>query len=168
MTSTPAERARRLADLGLTPLTLAPVPALDALAADIAEDLGAPYAMVNLITGRQNFAGLHTPSGSGLPPVGRTMSLEHGYCPALIERRSALVLPDVYGVARFASNVVVDQIGIRSYAGAPLIDPDTGMVLGTVCAVGIGPRPAATARAALRLIKHHRDRAWEALASTAA
>ncbi|MGW4034367.1 GAF domain-containing protein [Streptomyces sp. NPDC004838] len=165
MTSTPAERARHIADLGLS---LAPVPLLDALAADIAADLNTPYAMVNLITDRQHFAGLHTPPArSDLPPVGRTMRLEHGYCPALIERRTALVLPDVYGVARFASNPVVDQVGIRSYAGAPLIDPETGMVLGTVCAVGIGPRPAATARDALRLIKHHRDRVWQTLASMA-
>jgi hypothetical protein len=158
---TPAERARRLEDLGLA---LAPVPVLDALAAGLAADLDTPYAMVNLITDRQVFAGLHIPTpGSDLPPLGRTMRLDHGYCPALLERRTALVLPDVYGVARFASNPVVDQIGIRSYAGAPLIDPDTGLVLGTVCAVDIGPRPAGNARDTLRLIKHHRDRAWQAL-----
>jgi GAF domain-containing protein len=161
-TPTPAERARRLEDLGLT---LAPVPALDALAANLAADLDVPYAMVNLITDRQVFAGLHMPfPASDLLPVGRTMRLDHGYCPALLERRTALVLPDVYGVARFASNPVVDQIGIRSYAGAPLIDPDTGLVLGTVCAVDISPRPAGNAQDTLRLIKHHRDRVWQALA----
>jgi GAF domain-containing protein len=161
VTSTPSERARRLAELGLA---LAPVPVLDALAGTIAADLGAPYAMVNLITDRQHFAGLHTPPGSDLPPVGRTMRLDHGYCPALLERRTALVLPDVYTVPRFSSNPVVDQIGIRSYAGAPLLDPDTGLVLGTVCVVGTGARPAATARDTLQLIKSHRDRVWQILA----
>ncbi|MFI6286144.1 GAF domain-containing protein [Streptomyces sp. NPDC051018] len=162
--STPAERARRLAELGLT---LAPVPALDTLAGELAADLNAPYAMVNLITDRQTFTGLRTPPGSDLPPVDRTMSLEHGYCPALLDRRKALVLPDVCAVPRFAGNPVVDQIGIRSYAGAPLFDPDTCMVLGTVCAVGTGARPASTARDTLQMIKRHRDRVWQVLASTA-
>jgi GAF domain-containing protein len=35
---------------------------------------------------------------------------------------------------------VVDEIGIRSYLGAPLIDR-TGIALGTVCVVDIEPRP---------------------------
>ena len=41
---------------------------------------------------------------------------------------------------RFAGNPVVDEFGIRSYLGAPLID-STGMVLGTVCVVDVEPRP---------------------------
>ncbi|MFI6287653.1 GAF domain-containing protein [Streptomyces sp. NPDC051018] len=164
MTSSPDQRARRLAELGLV---LTPSPALDRLAGDLADAIGAPYAMVNLITDRQFFAGLHTPPpGSPLPEVDRTMSLEHGYCPSLVERRTALVLPDVCTVARFASNPVVDQVGIRSYAGAPLIDPDTGLVLGTVCIVDTSPHRPDTARTTLQLVKEHRDRTWHALTHT--
>jgi GAF domain-containing protein len=35
---------------------------------------------------------------------------------------------------------VVDEIGIRSYLGAPLIDR-TGTTLGTICVVDTEPRP---------------------------
>ena len=37
-------------------------------------------------------------------------------------------------------NPVVDEIGIRSYLGAPLIDR-TGTTLGTICIVDLEPRP---------------------------
>jgi GAF domain-containing protein len=50
------------------------------------------------------------------------------------------VLDDVCDYPRFAGNPVVDEIGIRSYLGAPLIDR-TGIALGTVCVVDIEPRP---------------------------
>jgi GAF domain-containing protein len=50
------------------------------------------------------------------------------------------VLDDVCDYPRFAGNPVVDEIGIRSYLGAPLIDR-TGVALGTVCVVDIEPRP---------------------------
>ncbi|MDX6362827.1 MAG: hypothetical protein QOC85_1837, partial [Streptomyces sp.] len=50
----------------------------------------------------------------------------------------------------FAGNPVVDEIGIRSYLGAPLIDR-TGIALGTVCVVDVEPRP--WGRAGLETIK---------------
>jgi GAF domain-containing protein len=40
----------------------------------------------------------------------------------------------------FAGNPVVDEIGIRSYLGAPLIDW-TGATLGTICVLDREPRP---------------------------
>jgi GAF domain-containing protein len=36
---------------------------------------------------------------------------------------------------------VVDEVGIRSYLGAPLIDEETGTAIGTVCIVDLEPRP---------------------------
>lgn len=47
-------------------------------------------------------------------------------------------------------NPVVDEIGVRSYLGAPLIDR-TGIALGTVCVVDLEPRP--WGRAGLETIK---------------
>jgi GAF domain-containing protein len=67
------------------------------------------------------------------------MARDHGFCPHVIARRKALVLEDVRDYPRFAGNPVVDEFGIRSYLGAPLID-STGMVLGTVCAADVQPR----------------------------
>lgn len=139
-------RARRLSRLGLGEH---PDPALDAYARCLAELTAAPYAMVNFIDeNRQFFAGLHFPEVAppvvkpdGTTPVwGRELARDHGFCPHVVVRRKALVLEDVRDYPRFAGNPIVDEFGIRSYLGAPLID-STGMVLGTVCAVDTAGRP---------------------------
>ncbi|MGW3646865.1 GAF domain-containing protein [Streptomyces sp. NPDC000878] len=153
-------RIRRLRGLGLGER---PEPALDAFADRLAELVGAPYAMVNFIgEERQFFAGLHVPGDTGTsggtgadsgdvkPRVGRRLPRDHGFCPHVVVRRKALVLEDVRDYPRFAGNPVVDEFGIHSYLGAPLIDT-TGMALGTVCAADLEPRP--WGRAGLETIK---------------
>ncbi|WP_419999623.1 GAF domain-containing protein [Streptomyces boninensis] len=149
-------RVQRLRRLGLGER---PDPAFDAFADRLAQVTGAPFSMVNFIDEhRQFFAGLHTPQGShggtdaGAQDggVSRYMDRDHGYCPHVVVRRKALVLEDVCDYPRFAGNPVVDEIGIRSYLGAPLIDR-TGMALGTICVVDTEPRP--WGRAGLATIK---------------
>jgi GAF domain-containing protein len=148
-------RAVRLRRLGLGEH---PEPALDAFADCLAEATRAPYAMVNFIDENgQFFAGLHTPavgpvvkSDGTRPEVGRSLPRDHGFCPHVVVRRKALVLEDVRDYPRFAGNPVVDEFGIRSYLGAPLIDT-TGMVLGTVSVADIEPRR--WGRAGLEAIK---------------
>lgn len=141
-------RVVRLRELGIGD---APVPEFDDFARSLARVTAAPYAMVNFIDeDRQYFAGLYAPgadqaveldsSATAGTSVGRVMARDHGYCPHVIVRRKALVLEDVCDYPRFAGNPVVDEIGIRSYLGAPLIDR-TGMALGTVCVVDQEPRP---------------------------
>ena len=141
-------RVVRLRELGIGD---SPVPEFDDFARKLARITAAPYAMVNFIDEyRQYFAGLYTPaadqaveldpSAGGSAQPGRTMARDHGYCPHVIVRRKALVLEDVCDYPRFAGNPVVDEIGIRSYLGAPLIDR-TGMAIGTVCVVDQEPRP---------------------------
>ena len=154
-------RVRRLRGLGLGERA---EPAFDAFADRLAEVAAVPYSMVNFIDEeRQFFAGLHTPdgTGAGLRPVtptadgaehgggaeygptygaGRHMAREYGFCPHVVVRRRALVLEDVGDYPRFAGNPLVDEIGVRSYLGAPLID-HTGIALGTVCVVDMEPRP---------------------------
>jgi GAF domain-containing protein len=148
-------RARRLALLGLGER---PEPALDAFAYHLAQRVGTPYAMVNFVgEQRQFFAGLRVPdvrpltdTGKSAPVLGRHMERDHGFCPHVVVRRKALVLEDVRDYPRFAGNPVVDEYGIRSYLGAPLIDT-TGMVLGTVCVADTEPR--AWGRTGLESIK---------------
>jgi GAF domain-containing protein len=145
------QRVMRLHELGLGE---GPDPEFDEFARKLAQTTGAPYAMVNFISEtRQYFAGLYTPSGSqtgsdldsaaaaaATAEPGREMDRDHGYCPHVVVRRKALVLEDVCDYPRFAGNPVVDEIGIRSYMGAPLID-HTGTALGTICVVDVEPRP---------------------------
>ena len=148
-------RISRLRRLGLGER---PEPALDAFADHLARLTGAPYAMVNFIgEDHQFFAGLRTPVTAPVlredgtrPEVGRVLPRDHGFCPHVVVRRKALVLEDVRDYPRFAGNPVVDEYGIRSYLGAPLID-SSGMALGTVCASDIAPR--AWGRTGLETIK---------------
>ncbi|WP_250032446.1 GAF domain-containing protein [Paractinoplanes maris] len=135
-------RLRRLRELGLGDDA---DPQLDEFARRVGDITSAPLAMVNFIQeDRQYLGGLF--SGTSIPAAvraglaGRTFSREHGYCPHVVVRRKALVLDDVCDYPRFAGNPVVDEIGIRSYLGAPLIDR-TGVALGTVCVVDVEPRP---------------------------
>ncbi|WP_415953437.1 GAF domain-containing protein [Streptomyces sp. KLOTTS4A1] len=151
-------RVQRLRELGLGDH---PEPIFDSFADRLAEITGAPFSMVNFIDeNRQFFAGLHTPTGShsgtelgaaaANSGVSRYMARDHGYCPHVVVRRKALVLEDVCDYPRFAGNPVVDEIGIRSYLGAPLLDR-TGVALGTICVVDTEPRP--WGRAGLETIK---------------
>ncbi|WP_445529295.1 GAF domain-containing protein [Streptomyces cyslabdanicus] len=153
-------RTQRLRRLGLGER---PEPALDAFADRLAAFTGAPYAMVNFPDEEgQFFAGLHRPErdvltvdtgvdgDGGRREVGRRLARDHGFCPHVVVRRKALVLEDVGDYPRFAGNAMVDEFGIRSYLGAPLID-STQMVLGTVCVVDVEPR--AWGREGLRAIK---------------
>jgi GAF domain-containing protein len=155
-------RVRRLRGLGLGERA---EPAFDAFADRLAEVAGVPYSMVNFIDEeRQFFAGLHTPDGcgSGVRPdaaaaadtadlgVSRWLTRDYGFCPHVVVRRKALVLEDVCDYPRFAGNAVVDEMGVRSYLGAPLIDR-TGIALGTICVVDVEPRP--WGRAGLDTIK---------------
>ncbi|MET9518889.1 GAF domain-containing protein [Streptomyces sp. NPDC002994] len=151
-------RVRRLHQLGIGDRA---VPAFDTFADRLAEVTGAPYSMVNFIDeNRQFFAGLHTPAGThsgtdlgtvaATSRIGRFLARDHGYCPHVVARRKALVLEDVCDYPRFAGNPVVDEIGIRSYMGAPVIDR-TDILLGTVCVVDTEPRQ--WGRAGLETIK---------------
>ncbi|WP_128379411.1 GAF domain-containing protein [Streptomyces cavernae] len=137
-TQAPA-RVRRLRVLGLGER---PEPVLDAFADRLAEVSATPYAMVNFLDEEgQFFAGLHTPATDGARTApGRRLARDHGFCPHVVVRGKALVLEDVRDYPRFAGNPIVDGLGVRSYLGAPLIDR-TGVVLGTVCALDVEPRP---------------------------
>ncbi|MEV6117120.1 GAF domain-containing protein [Streptomyces sp. NPDC052109] len=148
-------RVHRLRLLGLVDR---PDPALDTFADHLARFTGAPHAMVNFVgEDHQFFAGLSVPAAAPFlredgtaPEFGRILPRDHGFCPHVVVRRKALVLEDVRDYPRFAGNPVVDEYGIRSYLGAPLID-SSGMALGTVCAADTEPR--AWGRSGLETIK---------------
>lgn len=146
------ERVARLRLLGLGAHA---EPELDTFADRLAEVAAVPYAAVNFIDGeRQFFAGLHV---SAVPTADTTvlgpdrrLARDHGFCPYVVVRRKGLVLEDVREYPKFAGNPVVDEHGIRSYLGAPLLDR-TGIALGTICVMDVRPRP--WRRAGLETIK---------------
>lgn len=144
---------QRVARLRMLGLGVRPEPEFDEFASKLAQSAATligspatPYAMVNFIDDkRQYFAGLHTPATSragaaldaakaAVEEPTREMTRDRGWCPEVVSRRRPLVLNDVCANPRFGANRVVDELNIRSYMGAPLIDR-TGTVLGTVCVV---------------------------------
>lgn len=138
-----ATRISRLAELGIL---MQPSDVLDDLASEMAAQSGFVYAMINAFSDQQTFLGLHNPPPeAGYPLVGRTMSRAYGWCPEVIQRRRGLPLPDVAASPRFQSNPVVDNVGIQSYFGTPLLDPVSGLALLTVCIVDPEPRSLAEA-----------------------
>ncbi|MER6395297.1 MULTISPECIES: GAF domain-containing protein [unclassified Kitasatospora] len=160
-----SERTRRLRILGLNEPTVDE--AFDRFAHLAASLTRAPIAMVNFINDeRQMFRGLFIPPNSAAPGdtgcswadrgivfdlPSREMPLSHGFCPHVVAQRSPLALDDVLAYPRFAGNPVVDELGVRAYLGAPLVD-DTDTVIGTVCVLDREPRQWGRER--LRDIQH--------------
>jgi GAF domain-containing protein len=136
------EASRRVARLRELGIKEEPDPEFDEFARDLAQKLDAPFAMVNIIgPERQYFAGLYPSSrdrgvASEVDPF-RTMACDHGYCMYVVTRQHAMALDEVMDYYLFAGNPVVDEIGIRAYLGAPLIDR-TGN-LGTICVLDTKP-----------------------------
>ncbi|MGV9266011.1 GAF domain-containing protein [Kitasatospora sp. NPDC003701] len=161
-----SERTRRLRSLGLNEPTVDE--AFDRFAHLAASITRAPIAMVNFINDeRQMFRGLFIPPNSVEAPgeIGpswadrgiafdlptREMPLSHGFCPHVVAQRSPLALDDILAYPRFSGNPVVDELGVRAYLGAPLVD-DTNTVIGTVCVLDREPRQWGRER--LRDIQH--------------
>ncbi|HEX3785703.1 MAG TPA: GAF domain-containing protein [Pseudonocardiaceae bacterium] len=123
----------------------------DEFAHKLAVEVGAPdcIGLVNLRGQQQFFSGLYTPPDTpredahklGLinAASGRTMPLDYGYCPMVSTRRRALPLSDTRDFSGFTHTTVTVMLRVLTYLGAPLIDPDTDMVLGTVCLIDTRP-----------------------------
>ncbi|MCX4561625.1 GAF domain-containing protein [Streptomyces phaeochromogenes] len=160
-----AQTPHRLARLHQLGLADHPDEEFDRFTGALARGSGVPgaLAMVNAISDRQFFTGLHLPSADELgsvaeaealaAAVGRVMPLEHGYCPETMDRTKPLTLPDVCMKPDFAGNEVVDLVNIRTYMGIRLIDKEMGIPLMTICVVGREARPMEDGRRMLAYIK---------------
>lgn len=89
---------------------------MDQFADHIAEVTGMLYGFVNIFRDEQTFVGLHNPPpDSGHLILGRTMSLDHGWCPAVVKRQRALPLWDVHA-----------RVQIPAQRLGPPVAPDHG------------------------------------------
>ncbi|MGP4111869.1 GAF domain-containing protein [Streptomyces sp. 4N509B] len=149
------QRRRRLQILGLN----APDPDVkfDRVARLASALAQTPLAMVNFVSDeRQMFRGMFLPpksaedAGDGqdraisfdlkdVPEVAREAPMDYGFCPHVVAQGSQLALDDVFDYPRFKGNAVVNEMGLRSYLGTPLVD-HTGMILGTICVGDMRPR----------------------------
>lgn len=68
-----------------------------------------------------------------------TAPLEQGFCPFVVELGQPLVVTDAPNDAKFHSHPAIDSMGLRFYAGVPLIT-DQAQSIGTICVVDFEPR----------------------------
>ncbi|OJF91241.1 diguanylate cyclase [Pararhizobium antarcticum] len=111
--------------------------ALDRITQMAAKAFGTKTALVSLVDATDQFfvgrTGLATDSTS------RDLS----FCAYALDGAEPLVVLDAVRDVRFTGNALVTGMPhIRFYAGAPLCDPDTGGVLGTLCIIDPVPRAA--------------------------
>ena len=158
-----AARAARQRELGMATTADS---VYDQVARRAAEATGATAAMVNMVgESGQYVVGLWGREPANGEPAflgdpGRYATMDYGFCVHVVGRKAALTLDDVFDFSRFRGNPIVDEIGVRSYIGVPLIDDD-GTVIGTVCAIDPAPRSEADGNSwgnqGLQVLKAARD-----------
>jgi len=111
--------------------------ALDRITQMAAKAFRTKTALVSLVdTADQFFVGR---TGLATDSTGRDVS----FCAYALGGGEAFVVLDAAQDIRFAGNALVTGTPhIRFYAGAPLCDPETGSVLGTLCIIDPAPRAA--------------------------
>lgn len=96
---------------------------------------GAPMALVSLVDAERQWFKARL----GLPDCETHRDI--AFCAhAILQPRELLIVEDVRSDRRFADNpLVTGELGIRFYAGAPLLTPE-GLPLGTLCVLDRQPR----------------------------
>ncbi|HEX3274646.1 MAG TPA: response regulator, partial [Gemmatimonadales bacterium] len=131
------ERLAALHRTGL--LDQPPDPALDRLARLAARAVGAPAAVICLVTDEREFfagqAGLPEPQASA-----RGGPLSRGLCQYAVADRAPLVVADTRRHPELAHHPAVTELGIAAVACVPLFDAD-GRAVGALAVLDRAPRP---------------------------
>jgi DNA-binding response OmpR family regulator len=116
----------------------APEPALREFVEDVARHFGVAVALVSIITEEQQY----WTAACGLPSdldEARGTPRRESFCTHAVAARAALVVQDTEENPFFRDNPLVQQRGLRFYAGVPLIARH-GEALGTLCLLDFAPR----------------------------
>jgi hypothetical protein len=135
------QRLLAVADLGL--LETDSVPVFEEAAQTAAQFLGAPICWLGILD-RDN---LWFRAALGLSKLGlmntlaksRRMAREESFDTNVVDSHQVLAIPDTTQHPAFVQNMLVQQYGIRSYLGTPLI-ASSGHCLGTLAVLDLEPR----------------------------
>jgi GAF domain-containing protein len=106
--------------------------------AEATEELGVPIGLISVVfNGAQYFAARHGLQG-WLQEV-RGTPLEWSFCVHVVRSEAPFLVEDATEDARVAGNPVIQQEGVRSYAGVPLRS-SRGHVLGSFCVLSDAAR----------------------------
>ncbi|HYC33169.1 MAG TPA: GAF domain-containing protein, partial [Gemmatimonadales bacterium] len=129
----------RVAAVGRTTLLdTPPEESFDRLTRMAARLLGAPVALISLVTDDRQFF----KSATGLPEpwaTRREAPLAYSICRHVVETGASLVLDDIRRDPLLRSSPAVRELGWTSYAGVPLVSAE-GFVLGALSVVDVVPR----------------------------
>ena len=115
-----------------------PEESFDRLTRMAARLLGAPVALLSLITDERQFF----KSATGLPEpwaTRRAVPLAHSICRHVVETGAALVVDDVRRDPLLRSSPAVRELGWTAYAGVPLVSAQ-GYAVGALSVVDLVPR----------------------------
>jgi PAS domain S-box-containing protein len=134
----PLAAARLAALRGTGLLDTPPEEAFDRLTRLAAAVLDAPVALLSLVDSGRDFV----KSQVGLPEpfaTTRVIDLAPTFCQTVVARRSALAIGQTDADPEFACYPAVSGLGVRAYAGVPLVTDD-GHALGSLCVLDFRPR----------------------------
>ena len=131
----PADDADRLEALHrLLILDTPPEERFDRIVAFAADELDMPMAQMSLVDADRLWA------KARVGVDGDQMPRRDAICGHLLDQPKGLVVADLAADERFRDNpVLIDQLGLRFYAGAPLQLP-SGHVVGALCVMDRQPR----------------------------
>jgi hypothetical protein len=110
---------------------------LQPLVEQAAVELGLPYAVVSIVMrDAQQFIAVH--GLRGWMAEARGTPIEWAFCSNAVERGAIFALGDTTRYPGADRNPVVQEEGVRSYIGAPLVSA-RGKALGTLCVMGTAP-----------------------------
>ena len=130
---TERDRVAALRDYGV--LHTAPEPDFDDVVALAAQICDAPTALISLVDSDTQWFMARV--GLDACETGRDVS----FCDHAMRQTEVMVVPDATLDPRFSANqLVTGDLGIRFYAGAPLVN-GAGFPLGALCIIDYKPRP---------------------------
>ncbi len=103
--------------------------------------LGAPVALVSLVTDTRQFFKSVAGAGDagGAAPAPRGTPLSHSFCKHVVAAGAPLVVDDARAHPLVCDSPATRDLRVRAYAGVPLALSD-GRTLGSFCAVDTAPR----------------------------
>ena len=143
-----AQRLQALRSYGV--LDTSPEEAFDDLTCLAAQVCGTPIALIGFVDETRYWI----KSGIGFDP--REVPREQSFSALAIGQSETLVVKDALADPRFSRLPrVTDRPGLRFYAGVPLITPQDGLAIGTLCVLDYEPRELSRWQAeALRILGH--------------
>lgn len=112
-----------------------PEESFDSLSRLAATLIGAPLAFITLVDDERSF----WKSRYGVEDGSYQNTVEESFCQYVIGTEEPLIVDDAASDPRTADNPSVESMGVRAWAGYPVVGPD-GHVLGTFCVVDTDSR----------------------------